>query len=326
MDLEGMRGEKRHQSGRAKISKLVENLASSGDEDGITDDETGKAGEPMAANKEASDIADKLNEVFNLHTSQRMKPSSLVKQGDDVEHQPAKKPVRGVSIPSQRRFVGYWSRVLTKQDPRPLNLLAPPKPPHNERNRRQAHIAEIRVYMPAQMPGFPAIISNKNLSVHLGRYKTSFVDELERQDLDLREMRRLEKRERKEGALSAEKASRLNQLKNDWNIWNDDNWDDKAKMFEGEGVLIEARDGTDKSDATSKGSTFRRLVPKSDNTSVPHRIAVDADREVQLKILVGDSGKKHSLLPDVVRSCQILTMAVKTDVSYSFRVAWGISG
>lgn len=48
-----------------------------------------------------------LDSVLALHTSRRMKPSS----GDSA------KPRRGVSIPSQRRFLFYWSQILSHAGP-----------------------------------------------------------------------------------------------------------------------------------------------------------------------------------------------------------------
>lgn len=221
--------------------------------------------------------------------------------GAAVSTGPPKKPVRGVSIPSQRRFVGYWSRVLSKQDPRPLDLLAPPNPTRIERHRRQIYVTSIRVFMPERMPGTPSILSKKAINVHLGRYKTSFVDDLEKWDLYLREMRRLEKQLKREGSLEPKLEQRLAQLHTDWHNWNDDNWDDKAKMFEGEGVLVEnPPEELINNEADGAYPGYRLLTPKPDGSSLDLRQAVDADREVQFKILLGDSGKRHSLLPDVV--------------------------
>lgn len=302
MDLQGVRGDKRHKSGQAKVKKLVENLASSGDEQAQGELDETDEGDEAAATKEASDIADKLNEVFNLHTTQRMNPKSITHEatGNETVAGPYKKPVRGVSIPSQRRFVSYWTRVLSKQDPRPLDYLAPPNPSGSARKRRQVYVTGVRIHMPERMPGFPGLINKKTVSVHLGRYKTSFVDKLEKADLDLREMRRLEKRLKKEGKLESEQEQKLAELKAAWTNWNDDEWDDKAKMFEGEGSLVESPPEDAIQDGSGSYPGFRHLTPKPDGANLEIRQAVDADREVQFKILIGDSGKKHALLPDVV--------------------------
>ncbi|KAG9311695.1 phosphatases II [Chiua virens] len=57
-----------------------------------------------------------LEQVLDLHTSRRMKPSL-----HPSRHHPdvplAKKPKIGVSIPSQKRWLFYWSRVLVGRGP-----------------------------------------------------------------------------------------------------------------------------------------------------------------------------------------------------------------
>lgn len=63
-----------------------------------------------AADLEMVGIAEKLRSVFDLHTRQRMKPGTSK---------------RGVSIPSQQRFVHYWSRMMTGQDVRPFKQQRP---------------------------------------------------------------------------------------------------------------------------------------------------------------------------------------------------------
>lgn len=332
MDLAGKRGEQRHQSGRERIARLVETLASSGDEGGDDDRDGSRRSEEadQAADAEVRAMADKLETIFNLHTAQRMKPQKKASNGSDSldnptspTHSKPNKPVRGVSIPSQRRFVAYWSRVLSKDDPRPLDLLAPPNPSRLDRVRRQVCVSEVRVFLPDKMPGFPALVGKKRISVHLGRYKTSFVDDLEKRELALREIRRLEKQV-KRGNLPAESdvPARLAQHRQVLSDWNDDDWDGKSKMFEGEGALVEdphdehSNDDTDSAAvgvsrsiswrmasliAWRQDQPFRRLRPKLSAVAPQGRLLVDADREVQFKLLVGDSGRKHALLPDVVR-------------------------
>jgi hypothetical protein len=286
----------------------VENLASSGDEreEGTTDDDDENAHHGNTAGAEAEGMADKLQQIFNLHTAQRMKPIEPLSEEEQLakQNKPYKKPVRGVSIPSQRRFVEYWSRVLIYQDPRPLDLLAPPNPSRLERVRRSAYITEIRVTMPDKMPGFPALINKKRISVRLGRYKTSFVDSLEKKELDLRQMRVLEKRARKPGNLNDEQSAKLRSLRAEWEAWRDDAWDDKAPMFEHNGILTEQgheEPGSDEDEQDTEQGDYRRLLPKIKENVLDHRIEVDADREVQLKLLVGSTGSRHARLPDVVR-------------------------
>lgn len=312
MDIQGLRGGRRRDAGQYRMKKLVDNLDTSADEGNSqsTGSDDNEEPEPnAAANKEVAGMADKLRDVFQLHTTQRMRPDSLVQPKSPSEGAreaqgsvaKPKKPVRGVSIPSQRRFVGYWSKVLSKQDPRPLDLLSPPNPARVERERRQANIVEVRIFMPPKMPGFPVLISRKALSVHLSRYRTSFVDKLEEQDLGLREMRRLEKRLKAKGKLEQSEETKLGDLKKKWLEWDDDKWDDKRKMFDEEGVLVQMNDDNDTENDRAE-ETFRRLVPQTAGSG--GKVVVDADREVQFKVLIGESGRKHSILPDVV-SCNI---------------------
>lgn len=57
--------------------------------------------------------ANQLEKVLNLHTSRRMKPS---RYHPDAQ----KRPKMGVSIPSQQRWLFYWSQILAGKGPPPL--------------------------------------------------------------------------------------------------------------------------------------------------------------------------------------------------------------
>ena len=241
LDMAGHRGATRQNKGKQRMHDLVEAMASSEDEAGDTDleDETSvdssQAG-AGTANIEAQGMADKLQQIFDLHTAQRMKPQKPL----DPAGQITTKKVRGVSIASQRRFVRYWSRVLTKSDPRPLDLLAPPNPSRIERTRRQVRITAIRVHMPDKMPGLPTFVGKRPISVHLARYRTSFVDGLEVRELQIRILRKLERKaSRHPEQMTADEQKQLQQLTETWKNWRDEDWDDKHKMFEGQGGLTE---------------------------------------------------------------------------------------
>lgn len=323
MDLAGFRGSDRHRTGKAKISKLVESMATT-DTEGEQDGEDGDVEDGNPADLEALGMADKLEQIFDLHTRQRMKPpksrkgtgqypassgtSSPITTSDSnlrtsspatpVEKEGATKenlgsaakdlvkPKRGVSIPSQRRFVRYWSRVLVKDDPRPLDLLAPPNASRIERVRRQVGITEVRVYMPDKMPGFPAILGKKRISVHLGRYRTSFVDDLERRELKLRVLHRLEKKRQKAHktgqTLQAEEELKLQELLEAWTSWKDDDWQDKHDLFEKEGSLVEAdadANDTDEEQDTRAEVSARRMIP-SRVLPASHRRALASSTEL----------------------------------------------
>lgn len=76
-----------------------------------------------------------LKDVLDLHTSRRMKTSS--------SPDPNAKVKQGVSIHSQRRWLYYWSLLLTQQGPAdfwPLN-------PHPDAPRPKVRITQIRVRM-----------------------------------------------------------------------------------------------------------------------------------------------------------------------------------
>ncbi|KAH0834861.1 hypothetical protein J3R83DRAFT_10489 [Lanmaoa asiatica] len=68
-----------------------------------------------------------LDKVLDLHTSRRMKPSL---HPSDVPV--SKKPLMGVSIPSQRRWLFYWSQVLDGKGPPSLQLFLGKGHPENQ--------------------------------------------------------------------------------------------------------------------------------------------------------------------------------------------------
>ena len=311
MDLVGIRGEKRHQIGRAKIRELVENLAGSEDETDANIDQADLCGrdvydtdlQSQTADLESRGMADKMNSVFDLHTTQRMKHQNPDLHSKANKTGSAKsKRVRGVSIPSQRRFVGYWARVLARDDPRPSELLAPPNASHLKRIRRQISVEQIRIYMQGKTPGFPALLGKTRISVHLGKYKSSFIDDLERRDLELREMRRLEKRPQTPEHGGVQETEKLRIMKTAWSSWDDNRWDDRTTLLEKQGGFFERHhvDGHDAETEATDIIMYRTLYPKI--PADDGQLLVDADREMQLKLLFGDTGRKHSILPDVVRN------------------------
>ena len=59
-----------------------------------------------------------LKGVLDLHTSKRMKPLSPAPSGTDLIDENPKKQKQGVSIPSQRRYLHYWSLILNGEAPK----------------------------------------------------------------------------------------------------------------------------------------------------------------------------------------------------------------
>ncbi|KAF8553363.1 hypothetical protein OG21DRAFT_1604164 [Imleria badia] len=58
-------------------------------------------------------VANTLEKVLDLHTFRRMKPSLRPSRRPDIQ----KKPKMGVSIPSQQRWLFYWSQVVAGKGP-----------------------------------------------------------------------------------------------------------------------------------------------------------------------------------------------------------------
>ncbi|GAC74199.1 clathrin coat dissociation kinase GAK/PTEN/Auxilin [Moesziomyces antarcticus T-34] len=96
------------------------------------------------------------------------------------DHSDTKKPRMGVSIPSQRRWVGYWTRILSGRDAR-LSMTSVVRQP-----RRQIRITRISVERTASPHAKSAqswierlVPHSDALSVQLARYDDSLVDRLE---------------------------------------------------------------------------------------------------------------------------------------------------
>ncbi|KAL0578887.1 Telomerase protein component 1 [Marasmius crinis-equi] len=133
-----------------------------------------------------------LTDILDLHTSRRMRqPSS-----------PEKKVKQGVSIPSQRRWLHYWSLLLSHQAPEHVWSSAPlapsssspslsSMPPESRRNAPKVRLTEVKLRMKESSGMTMNLVRAANaflergkgssqVWVSLARYDDSLVEVLER--------------------------------------------------------------------------------------------------------------------------------------------------
>ncbi|KAI0711274.1 phosphatases II [Earliella scabrosa] len=196
------------------------------------------------------DTANSLSHVLDLHTSRRMKrPSS-----------PSAKLKQGVSIPSQRRWLYYWSLVLAHQAPRDFwsadpAVLAHPSP--------KVRLTQIQVRM-RELTGLKgnlvraanALLDNagkKKIDVKSARNASQVWASLARYDDDFVEtLERWERFTRDEGGAMGVRRKGASEMEGEGSIselFEDGRWDSK-KM-----VRSFARMGTLKEEDVRKEST-----------------------------------------------------------------------
>ncbi|TKY89895.1 hypothetical protein EX895_001192 [Sporisorium graminicola] len=103
---------------------------------------------------------------------------SIAVNQNTEDHSSTKAPKMGVSIPSQRRWVGYWTRILSGRDAR-LSMTSPLRQP-----RRLIRITRISVDRHAPTSTSQSFLErlvphSDALSVQLVRYQDALVDRLE---------------------------------------------------------------------------------------------------------------------------------------------------
>ncbi|GAA5963144.1 hypothetical protein JCM8115_001033 [Rhodotorula mucilaginosa] len=168
-------------------------------------------------------LEDKLQYLLRFHTVRRMSPGT-------------KK--YGVSIASQRRFLGYWVRLLKGQDPRQI-------PGTTQRGRRIV-LEYVKVFGPG-LNGMGKVLSggNDKMAIQVWRYKDSIAAALREKELSL---------------TTGDPDSHPP-------IRNDD-WDDRGEMLVHVGGLVEADIGTPGTHEGGEGGSIERAStpPTAGNT------------------------------------------------------------
>lgn len=206
--------------------------------------------EPGAAPALGSSFSGPLKNVLDLHTSRRMKAPS-----------PDTKVKQGVSIPSQRRWLYYWSQILTHQGPSDFWPLSPSPAPLKPKVR----LTQIKVRM-REMSGVKMnlvkaanlVIDRTNMTrgggngktdekghlwVSLARYDDDFVDTLERWERHTRdESGHMGRRKRGSEHAEDEELSE---------VFSEGKWD-KSKMVRSFARLGALGDSSIKKDTTDK--------------------------------------------------------------------------
>ncbi|GAA5900106.1 hypothetical protein JCM6882_002614 [Rhodosporidiobolus microsporus] len=169
-------------------------------------------------------MQDKLEYLLRFHTVRRMSPGAKT---------------YGVSIASQRRWLGYFCRLLEKDDPRlPLSLNQPPPPV------RRILLEYVTITGPGLQGAGKVLSGGKDkMAVQVYRYKDSIAANLRRREL----------------ALASGTSS------------NVEDWDDKSEMFVSVGGLVESSSSRPASPALPQGKTVTSApVAASSSSSSSH--------------------------------------------------------
>lgn len=147
-------------------------------------------------------VASTLEKILDLHTSKRMKPSLHPSRRPDIP----KKPKMGVSIPSQQRWLFYWSQVVSGKGPRlfpaegyPEHQKTPPeRTPQIKLTKLTIRMREPSGIQPHLVQAASVVITSAGkgravsesttgrLWASLARYNDRLVDELEQWEKESR--------------------------------------------------------------------------------------------------------------------------------------------
>ncbi|KAE8269955.1 hypothetical protein A4X09_0g2370 [Tilletia walkeri] len=235
--------------------------------------------------------------------SQSLAPSSTSTPDQD-ENSPRK---FGVSIASQRRFVGYWFRILHGQDARaPLQAVdgwkGSPEWGSGLRGQRKARIVEVILHRDQpEKQSLSSKVFDDHIRIHLSRYDDVLVRKLEEEEWRVRtgpnavipgpkacETSNDGQDGEKEGSKSSLREDAVQRARNF--DWGDANSESRYNTF----AVLKRADKTDDNTSTSTASTRQLSMVPSDQSS--SSLTVDPDREVLLTAFLS---KAHTKLPHV---------------------------
>ncbi|SCV69212.1 BQ2448_2232 [Microbotryum intermedium] len=200
---------------------------------------------------------EKLAALIDFHTSRRMAPGTTSK---------------GVSIASQRRWLGYWARILDRQDPRPRVV--------EDKSLRKVRLEWIKIHGKGPK-GLWAKLGGERMAVQVFHYRPSISSSLRKRELVLGS-----------DHTNGDKIS---------SPFDDERWDDEEEdMIQRVGTFSEAGDTEAPSSAANEEdssetpdamtpATTAPSSPHSDSPPSPSSLGTSAPEDVPTRILLPSS-------------------------------------